>query len=65
MHAAGLKMCLLQKPAGALPIRKHKFATAHSTGQAITKFFDKKEEQVCENDIPHDSKVLATQDASC
>lgn len=37
---------LLQKPAGTLPIRKHKFTATPSTGQAITKFFDKKEEQV-------------------
>ena len=40
--------CLLQKPAGTLPVRKHKFASTPSTGQAITKFFDKKEEQVLE-----------------
>lgn len=39
---------LLQKPAGTLPVRKHKFASTPSTGQAITKFFDKKEEQVLE-----------------
>lgn len=49
MHAAGLRSpgpLLLQKPAGTLPIRKHKFTATPSTGQAITKFFDKKEEQV-------------------
>ncbi len=40
--------CLLQKPAGTLPVRKHKFTSTPSTGQAITKFFDKKEEQVLE-----------------
>ncbi len=40
--------CLLQKPAGTLPVRKHKFSSTPSTGQAITKFFDKKEEQVLE-----------------
>lgn len=40
--------CLLQKPAGTLPVRKHKFTSTPSTGQAITKFFDKKEEQVFE-----------------
>ena len=43
-----LACCLLQKPAGTLPIRKHKFVTTPNTGQAITKFFDKKEEQVVE-----------------
>ncbi|KAL0030927.1 hypothetical protein WJX79_001622 [Trebouxia sp. C0005] len=36
---------MVKKPAGTLPVRKHKFASTPSTGQAITKFFDKKEEQ--------------------
>ncbi|KAL0046566.1 hypothetical protein WJX82_003944 [Trebouxia sp. C0006] len=36
---------MVKKPAGTLPVRKHKFISTPSTGQAITKFFDKKEEQ--------------------
>lgn len=36
----------LQKSAGILPIRKHKFQPTPLTGGAITKFFDRKQEQV-------------------
>ena len=39
-------LTLLQKPPGTLPIRKHKLSSTPGTGQAITKFFDRKEEQV-------------------
>lgn len=37
---------VVQKSAGTLPIRKHKFHPTPLTGGAITKFFDRKQEQV-------------------
>ena len=43
---------LLQKPPGTLPIRKHKLSSTPGTGQAITKFFDRKEEQVTDIIFP-------------
>ena len=36
----------LQKSAGTLPVRKHKFNPTPVPGQAITKFFDRKKEEV-------------------
>lgn len=46
VHADTRGSFLLQKPPGTLPIRKHKLSATPGTGQAITKFFDRKEEQV-------------------